>query len=56
MSSITQEDGFTEVTRGRKKRKASNSPTPPSQPKSGSSSHLLEPQYVPDQTSKTKFQ
>ena len=37
MSSITQEDGFTEVTRGRKKRKHSNSPTLPSQPKSGSS-------------------
>ena len=36
MSSITQEDGFTEVTRGRKKHKASNSPTLPSQPKSGS--------------------
>ena len=37
MSFITQEDGFTEVTRGHKKRKASNSPTLPSQPKSGSS-------------------
>ena len=37
MSSITQEDGFTEVTRGRKKRKAISSPTLPSQLKSGSS-------------------
>ena len=37
MSSITQEDGVTEVTRGRKKRKASGSPTLPSQPKPGSS-------------------
>ena len=37
MSSATQGDGFTEVTRGRKKRKASNSPTLPSQPKPGSS-------------------
>ena len=35
MSSATQGDGFTEVTRGRKKRKASNSHTLPSQPKSG---------------------
>ena len=34
---VTQGDGFTEVTRGRKKRKASNSPTLPSQPKPGSS-------------------
>ena len=39
MSSITQEDGFTEVTGGRKKHKASDSPTLPNQPKSGS----LEP-------------
>ena len=37
MPSITQKDEFTEVTRGRKKRKASNSPTFPSQPKPGSS-------------------
>ena len=35
--SSTQEEGFTEVTRGRKKRKASGSPTLPSQPKPGSS-------------------
>ena len=33
MSSATQVDGFTEVTRRRKKRKASSSPTLPSQPK-----------------------
>ena len=31
MSSATQGDRFTEVTRGRKKHKASNSPTLPSQ-------------------------
>ena len=37
MSSITQGDGFTEVTRGRKKRRASSSPTLPSQPKPSSS-------------------
>ena len=37
MWSITQEDGVTEVTRGRKKRKASGSPTLPSQPEPGSS-------------------
>ena len=36
MSSITQEHGLTEVTRGHKKRKTSNSPTLPSQPKPGS--------------------
>ena len=37
MSPVTQEDGFTEVTHDRKKRKASGSPTLPSQPKPGSS-------------------
>ena len=37
MSSISQEDGFTEVNRGRKKRKANNSPTLLSLPKPGSS-------------------
>ena len=42
MSSVTQGDGLTEVTRGRKKRNASNSPTPPSQPSAGA-------QYVPNQ-------
>ena len=36
MSSANQEDEFTEVIRGRKKLKASNSPTLPSQPKPGS--------------------
>ena len=41
MSSVTQEDGFTEVTRGRKKRKASGSPTLPSQPKPVSSESPL---------------
>ena len=41
MSSVTQEDGFTEVTRDRKKRKASGSPTRPSQPKPGSSEPSL---------------
>ena len=41
MSSATQGDGFTEVTRGRKKCKASNSPTLPSQPKPSSSEPLL---------------
>ena len=35
MYSINQEDGFTEVTRGRKKRKASGSPKLPNQPKPG---------------------
>ena len=37
MSSVRQENEFTEVTRKHKKRKASNSPTLPSQPKPGSS-------------------
>ena len=37
MSSVTQEDGFNEVTHGHKKRKTSGSPTLPSQLKSGSS-------------------
>ena len=37
MSSATQGDGFTEVARGGKKRKASSSPMLPSQPKPGSS-------------------
>ena len=35
--SSSQEEGFTEVTRDRKKRKASGSPTLPSQPKPSSS-------------------
>ena len=38
---MSSRDGFTEVTRGRKKRKASNSPTLPNQPKPGSSKPLL---------------
>ena len=41
MSSVTQEDGFTEVTRKHKKRKASGSPTLPSQPKPSSHESLL---------------
>ena len=41
MSSSTQGKGFTEVTHGRKKRKASNSPTLPSQPKAGSTEPSL---------------
>ena len=41
MPSITQEDGFTEVTRGLKKHNASSSLTLPSQPMSGSSELLL---------------
>ena len=41
MSSITQGDGFTEVTHGLKKRKASNSPTLPSQSKPGLSESPL---------------
>ena len=36
MSSVSQGDGFIEVTRGSKERKASTSPTLPNQPKSGS--------------------
>ena len=41
MSSVTEEDGFTEVTRKHKKRKVSGSPTLPSQPKPGSSEPSL---------------
>ena len=40
-SSATQGDGITKVTRGRKNGKARNSPTLPSQPKSGSSEPTL---------------
>ena len=47
MSSVTQGDGFTEVTRGRKKRKANNSPTLPSQHKTGSSEPPLRTQVRP---------
>ena len=53
MSSVTQGDGFTEVTLGRKKRKASNSPALPSQ---ALTSPPQEPQYVPDQALRTRFQ
>ena len=53
MSSVAQGDGFTEVTRGHKKRKASNSPTLPSQPKPGSSESVPG---TPDQALKTRFQ
>ena len=42
MSSANQGDRFIEVTRGGKKRKASNSPTLPSQPKPGSSQPPLK--------------
>ena len=45
--SFSQEDGFTEVTHGRKKRKASNSPTLPSQPKSGFSEPPLGTTSMP---------
>ena len=41
ISSVNQGDEFTEVTHGRKKRKASNSPILPSQPKPGSSEPSL---------------
>ena len=41
MSSVTQGNGFTEVNRGRKKRKAINSPAPPSQHKPDSFEPLV---------------
>ena len=41
MSSVNQEDEFTEVTRGRKTREASNSHTLPSQLKPGRSDSSL---------------
>ena len=47
MSSVTQEDGFTEVTRDRKKRKVNGSPTLPGQPKLGSSEPPLGKQVRP---------
>ena len=37
MTSVSQEDEFTQVARKRKKRKASGSPTPPTLQKTGSS-------------------
>ena len=55
MSSITQEDGFTEVTRGCKKRKASGSPTLPSQPEPGSSEPPLGTPVRPKPNLKNKI-
>ena len=55
MSSITQEDGFTEITRGRKKRKASGSPTLPSQPKPGFSEPPLGTPVCPKPNLKNKI-
>ena len=55
MSSSIQEDGFTEVTRGRKKCEASNSPTLPSQPKSGSSEPPLGTSVRPRPDLKNKI-
>ena len=55
MSSVTQEDGFTEVTRGRKKRKASGSPTLPSQPKPSSSEPPLGTPVRPKPNLKKKI-
>ena len=50
MSSVSHEDEFTEVTRGGKKRKASNSPTLPSQPKPSSSEPSLGTPVRPKST------
>ena len=55
MSSITQEDGCTEVTRGRKKRKASNSRKLLSQHKSGSSKPPLRTPVRPRPNIKNKI-
>ena len=55
MSSITQEDGLTEAIRGRKKRKASGSPTLPSQPKPGSSEPPLGTPVRPKPNLKNKI-
>ena len=52
MPSANQGDGFIEVTRGSKKRKASNSPTLPSQPKSSSSEPPLGTTVRPRQDRK----
>ena len=54
MSSVG-EDEFTEVTRGRKKRKALSSPTLPSQGKPGSSEPPLSPPVKPSSTVKNKI-
>ena len=55
MSSATQGDGFTEVTSGRKKRKASNLPTLPSQLKPGSSEPPLGTPVRPKPSLKNKI-
>ena len=54
MSSVNQEEEFTEVTRKRKKRKASGSPMLPSQQKSGSSEPPLETPVRPKPSIKNK--
>ena len=53
--SSTQGEGFTEVTRGCKKCKASNSPTLPSQPKPGSSEPPLGTSERPKPNLKNKI-
>ena len=55
MTSISQEEEFTEVTHGRKKRKASNSPTLLSQPKPGSSDPTLGTPVRPKSSYKNKI-
>ena len=55
MSSTTKGDGFTEVTRGRKTRKASNSPTLPSHPKPGSTELPLGTPVRPKPSLKNKI-
>ena len=55
MLSITQEDGFTEVTHGRKKHKAISSSTLPSHPKSGSSKPPLGTPVCPRPNLKNKI-
>ena len=55
MSSSTQGDGFTDVTHGRKKRKASSSPTLPSQPKPGSAEPPLGTPARPKPSLKNKI-
>ena len=56
MTSVSQEEEFTEVTRGRKKRKASNSPTLPRQPKPGSSEATPGPKSVQSRVTRIRFQ
>ena len=55
MSSGTQEDGFTEVTHKHKKRKASGSPTLPSQRKPGFSEPPLITPVRPEPNLKNKI-